>query len=61
MTQREKEVLKLVKAGLNMPEIATELAIGKTTVKTHIENITRKFGVATRTEALIFALERDLP
>jgi len=61
LTEREIEILILMKAGLNMPEIAAELKIGKTTVKTHIEKIIKKLGVNTRSEALVFAADNHLP
>jgi NarL family two-component system response regulator LiaR len=60
LTKREKEILKLMAAGLSMPAISAELTIGLVTVRTHIENIIKKFGVKTRAEALILAAKNKL-
>jgi len=61
LTERDVEVLNLMKAGLTMSEIAIELKIGKNTVKTHVEKIIKKLRVKTRSEALVFAAENNLP
>jgi NarL family two-component system response regulator LiaR len=60
LTEREMEVLALMADGLNMPQIAAKLNISQSTVKFHIENICRKFGVHTRSEALILAAKNNL-
>ena len=60
LTDRELEVLVLMADGLNMPEIAEKLTISPSTVKYHITNICNKFGVATRSEALVLAAKNNL-
>ena len=65
--QRELEVLKLAAKGVTNREIAVELNISERTVQTHMANLFRKLGVASRTEAVIRALREgwialdDLP
>jgi DNA-binding CsgD family transcriptional regulator len=52
LTQRERQVLDLVAAGQSNAAIAYRLAISAETVRKHLENIYRKLGVNSRTEAL---------
>jgi NarL family two-component system response regulator LiaR len=60
MTDRELEVLVLVADGLNNREIADQLFVSRSTVKTHVSNILTKLGVSSRTEAVAYAIENDL-
>lgn len=60
LTERELEVLSLMARGLNNPQIADHLMISRSTVKFHVSTILSKLGVATRTEAAIFAKEHNL-
>lgn len=60
LTKREKEVLKLVCDGLYNKEIADKLGISEKTVKNHVSNILRKFGVFDRTQAVIHAIRNNL-
>jgi DNA-binding NarL/FixJ family response regulator len=55
LTRREREVLSLVARGLTNKEIARDLGIGPGTVKTHVEKLIAKLGVADRTQAAVFA------
>ena len=60
LTKREREVLALMVEGLNNIQIAGELTISPSTVKSHVSNILSKFGVASRTEAVTLALRHGL-
>ncbi|WP_033292849.1 response regulator [Amycolatopsis jejuensis] len=57
LTEREREVLRLMAAGLSNGEIATELYLGVQTVKTHVGNVLAKLGARDRTQAVIRAYE----
>jgi LuxR family maltose regulon positive regulatory protein len=60
LTPREREVLQLIAAGLSNPEIAEELVIAVTTVKTHVKNIYGKLQVTRRFEAAARAQDLNL-
>lgn len=60
LTSRELEVLKIIVAGRSNKEIAADLSISEATVKTHINNILSKLGVADRTQAATTALQRGI-
>lgn len=55
LTEREREVLRLVAEGLTNKEIARRLVISPFTAKTHISRIMQKLGVSTRTQAALLA------
>jgi DNA-binding NarL/FixJ family response regulator len=50
LTQREAEVLPLLRAGRSNSQIGLELGVGVETVKTHARNVYRKLGVSSRRE-----------
>lgn len=60
LTVRERAVLGRVARGQSNKEIAAELHISETTVKTHLEHIFGKLGVTDRTAAVTVALQRGL-
>ena len=60
LSERELEVLQLVAAGKSNRRIATELFVSVGTVKTHINNLYRKLGTHSRTQALARARELKL-
>jgi DNA-binding NarL/FixJ family response regulator len=60
LTERELEVLSLVGRGRSNKEIATDLGITERTARTHVSNILGKLGLASRTQAALYAVERKL-
>ena len=60
LTKREQEVLQLLAEGLRPDEIAGRLFITRRTVGTHIENILRKLGVRSQTQAVALAFREEL-
>jgi DNA-binding NarL/FixJ family response regulator len=57
LTEREREVLRLMTSGLSNVEIAGELYLGVQTVKTHVGNVLAKLGARDRTQAVIRAYD----
>ena len=60
LTDRERDILRLIAAGKSLPEIAAELFLGVTTVKTHAQHVYRKLGVSDRAAAVAEAMRRRL-
>lgn len=60
LTERETEVLRLLASGKANKEIALELHISETTVKTHVSSILAKLGVPSRTQAALYAVRIGL-
>lgn len=57
LSPREAEILALVARGMSNPQIAAELFIGESTVKTHLLHVFEKLGVSDRTRAVTRAME----
>jgi LuxR family maltose regulon positive regulatory protein len=52
LSARERDVLRLLDAGLSNAEIARDLFVEQSTVKTHLIHLYRKLGVSSRTQAI---------
>ncbi len=60
LSDREMEVLRLVAKGMPNADIADDLSITESTVKSHVHSIFQKLGVSGRTEAVTEAIKRGL-
>jgi DNA-binding NarL/FixJ family response regulator len=60
LTEREREVLSLVAAGLSNKRLARRLGISEKTVKAHLTSVFRRIGVADRTQAAMWATRHGL-
>jgi DNA-binding NarL/FixJ family response regulator len=61
VTERERDVLRLLGKGLSNKEIGTELFITERTARTYVSNILGKLGLQSRTQAALWAVERKPP
>jgi DNA-binding NarL/FixJ family response regulator len=60
LTERETAILRAMAAGLSNAEIAAQLYLGESTVKTHVTHVLAKLGVRDRLQAVVYAYENGI-
>ena len=60
LTEREKEILRLIARGLSNTDIADRLFLSEGTVRNHVSAILAKLGVSDRTQAAVIAIQHGL-
>lgn len=59
LTERERQVLKMIAGGNSNKMIGRKLGITEGTVKVHVKNLLHKLGLRSRVEAAVWALEHE--
>jgi NarL family two-component system response regulator LiaR len=60
LSERERDVLRLVVRGFSNRQIAANLTLSESTIKFHVSNILSKLGIASRAEAVALAIQHKL-
>lgn len=60
LTDRELDVVRLVARGYSNKQIASELSVSTTTVRTHVSNVLRKLNLENRTQIALYARQNNL-
>jgi two-component system nitrate/nitrite response regulator NarL len=60
LSERERQVLELFAEGRSVPDVAAELFLAPSTVKSHVQHLYAKLGVSDRAAAVAEALRRGL-
>jgi len=60
LSEREKEIVKLISEGMSSRKIAEELSVSPRTVEAHRANIYRKLGIHTLADLIKYALKNEL-
>ncbi len=60
LSEREHEILRLIADGKTVPEMAKDLFLAQTTIKTHIRRLYEKLGVSDRGAAVAYAMRNQL-
>lgn len=60
LSEREREILRLIADGKSVPDMAKDLFLAQTTIKTHIRRLYEKLGVSDRGAAVAYAMRNQL-